>query len=124
MTTFVYDPSQNHVRSYLNGVHVSTVAQGAVNLTGAGPFKVVGYSSNVGLPANGYLDEFRLYDHALTDAEVANLYTWTNACPTTTTTTTTTSTTTTTLPDHCRNQVMDDDESGVDCGGSCPPCGP
>jgi hypothetical protein len=103
---------------------VSTVLQGAVNLTGAGPFKVVGYSSNVGLPANGSIDEFRLYARALTDQDVANLYTWTNACPTTTTTTTTTSTTTTTLPPHCGNEVTDGDESGIDCGGSCPPCGP
>jgi cysteine-rich repeat protein len=122
MTTFVYDPAQGQVRGYLNGVRVSTVAQSAVNLSGAGPFKIVGYATNVGLPANGSIDEFRLYDHALTDQEVANLYTWTNACPTTTTTTTTTSTTTTTLPDHCSNEVMDDDESGIDCGGSCPPC--
>jgi len=117
MTTFVYDPAQNEVRGYANGVRVSTVAQGAVNLTGTGPFKVVGYSSNVGLPANASMDEFRLYARALTDQDVANLYTWTNACPITTSTATR-------LPAHCGIEVTDGDESGIDCGGSCPPCGP
>lgn len=33
-----------------------------------------GYGTNVGLPSNGYLDEFRLYSRALTAAEVAQLY--------------------------------------------------
>jgi cysteine-rich repeat protein len=122
MTTFVYDPTQNHVRGYLNGVLVTTVAQTAPNLTGTGPLKVVGYSTNVGMPANGYLDEFRVYNRALTDQDVANLYAWTNTCPTTTTTTT--SSTTTTLPAHCENLIVDGDETGIDCGGSCPPCGP
>ncbi|OGQ81298.1 MAG: hypothetical protein A2289_08725 [Deltaproteobacteria bacterium RIFOXYA12_FULL_58_15] len=27
------------------------------------------------------------------------------------------------LPDSCRDDVMDGDETGVDCGGSCHPCG-
>ena len=58
-----------------------------------------------------------------TDQDVANLYTWTNACPITTTTTSTSSTTTTTIPDHCTNESMDEDETGIDCGGSCLPCG-
>ena len=26
------------------------------------------------------------------------------------------------IPDHCTNNVQDDDETGVDCGGSCPAC--
>jgi len=110
MTTFVYDPAQNQVRGYVNGALVTTVGQGAVNLTGTGPFKLVGYASNIGLPPNASIDEFRLYGRALTDQEVANLYTWTNACPV--------------PPPHCGNEVMDGNESGIDCGGSCPPCGP
>jgi len=27
------------------------------------------------------------------------------------------------LPSHCRNCIQDDDETGIDCGGSCYPCG-
>ncbi|TND06967.1 MAG: hypothetical protein FD123_3431 [Bacteroidetes bacterium] len=74
MCTYVYDPTLANIKGYLNGVLVSTVAQGAVNLTGAGPLKVMGYSANVGAPAGGMLDEFRLYSRALTAAEVLQLY--------------------------------------------------
>lgn len=74
MNTFVYDAGSNNVKAYLDGVLVSTVAQTAPNLTGTGPFKVVGYSSNVGMPLNGHLDEFRVYSHALSAADVAQLY--------------------------------------------------
>lgn len=74
MITFVYDPTLGNLKGYLNGVLVSTVAQGAVNLTGTGPLKVMGYSTNVGAPAGGLIDEFRLYNHALTAAEVMELY--------------------------------------------------
>lgn len=74
MITFVYDPTLGNLKGYLNGILVSTVAQGAVNLTGTGPFKVMGYSTNVGAPAGGLIDEFRLYSHALTAAEVLELY--------------------------------------------------
>ncbi len=71
--TFVYDNTLNQVRAYLDGVLVSTVAQGVVNLTGAGPFKVNGYSTNIGSPLNGHFDEFRLFNRALSPAEVLSL---------------------------------------------------
>jgi Concanavalin A-like lectin/glucanases superfamily/Secretion system C-terminal sorting domain len=74
MNTFVYDATLNQVRAYLDGVLVNTVTQTAPNLTGTGPFKVVGYSANVGMPLNGHLDEFRLYSHALSTADVLQLY--------------------------------------------------
>jgi hypothetical protein len=74
MTTFVYDASQNNIKGYLDGVLITTVAQTAPNLTGTGPFKVMGYGSNVGAPLNGHLDEFRVYSHALSAADVAQLY--------------------------------------------------
>lgn len=70
---FVYDATLNQVRGYLNGVLVTTVAQTAPNITGTGPFKVMGYSSNVGAPAGGMLDEFRVYSRALTPSEIAQL---------------------------------------------------
>ncbi len=74
MTTFVYDPTLGDIKGYLNGVLVTTVAQSSANIVGTGPLKVMGYSTNVGSPAGGKLDEFRLYDRALTAAEVAQLY--------------------------------------------------
>jgi len=74
MTTFVYDASLNNIKGYLDGVLVTTVAQTAPNLTGTGPFKVMGYASAVGAPVNGHLDEFRVYSHALSAADVAQLY--------------------------------------------------
>lgn len=70
-TTFVYDHTVAEVRGYLDGVLVTTVAQGAVNLTGTGPLKVMGYATNVGAPVDGLLDDFRVYNRALSVAEVA-----------------------------------------------------
>lgn len=74
MSTFVYDASLNQVRGYLDGMLVTTVAQGAVNMTGTGPLKVIGYGTNVGMPVNGHLDEYRFYSRALTQAEITQLY--------------------------------------------------
>ncbi|MCU0440152.1 MAG: putative Ig domain-containing protein [Raineya sp.] len=70
---FVYDNTTNQVKAYLNGVLVSTVAQGTPNVTGTGPLKVMGYDNRVGAPAGGKLDEFRVYRRALSDAEIAAL---------------------------------------------------
>jgi hypothetical protein len=80
MTTFVYDQPNNQVRGYLDGALVSTVAQTAPNVAGAGPLKVMGYSTNVGAPAGGALDEFRVYRRALSDTEITDLYTATSTC--------------------------------------------
>lgn|GEM_PF-1882179 len=71
--TFVYDNTLNNVKAYLNGVLVNTVAQGAVNITGGGPFKLGGYSSNSGLAPGSKMDEFRVYNRALSASEVAGL---------------------------------------------------
>ncbi len=73
MTTFVYDSLTSNVYGYLNGVLVSTVAQTTINLTGTGPMKVGSYNTNTGLPAGGLMDEFRLYDRALSATEVLEL---------------------------------------------------
>ncbi|MFN8395759.1 MAG: T9SS type A sorting domain-containing protein [Bacteroidia bacterium] len=75
---YVYDQSLNQIRAYLNGVLVSTVAQTAPNVTGTGPFKVVGYNTNVGAPAGGMLDDFRVYNRALTPQEVMSIVTGTS----------------------------------------------
>lgn len=73
ITTFVYDAMTSDIRGYLDGVLVNTVPQSGIFIGGTGPFKVGGYSTNVGLPAGGKLDEFRFYSRALTAAEVAQL---------------------------------------------------
>lgn len=71
--TFVYDNTLNNVKAYLDGVLINTVAQTTPNLTGIGPFKVVGYGSNVGTPAGGLLDDFRIYSRALSVGEVLDI---------------------------------------------------
>lgn len=79
MTTFVYDTSAGAVLGYVNGVLQTTVAQSAPVISSlSGPFKVNGYGSNVGLPAAGLMDEFRVYSRALNAAEIMDLYTLTS----------------------------------------------
>lgn len=74
MTTFVYDQSLNNVKGYLNGVLVTTVAQTAPNMTGTGPLKVGGYSTNNGHAPGALMDEFRFYNRPLSQAEITLLY--------------------------------------------------
>ncbi|MEO5643612.1 MAG: T9SS type A sorting domain-containing protein, partial [Bacteroidia bacterium] len=73
ITTFVYDMPNNQLLAYVNGILVSTVAQTTIAINGAGPFKVGAYSSNSGLPATSLMDEFRLYNRALSLAEIQSL---------------------------------------------------
>lgn len=73
LTTFVYDMPNNQIRSYVNGVLISTVAQTTVSINGPGPFKVGGYSSSTNLPSGSFMDEFRLYNRALSLAEIQSL---------------------------------------------------
>lgn len=73
-TTFVYDSTLGNIKSYVDGVLNSTVAQlAALNISGAGPFKVGGYSGSSGLLGTGLLDDFRIYNRALSAQEVADL---------------------------------------------------
>ncbi len=71
--TFVYDMPNNQIRAYLDGVLVNTVAQGALNILGPGPFKVGGYGNNSGLNPGGFMDEFQIYNRALPVSEVEDL---------------------------------------------------
>jgi hypothetical protein len=73
LTTFVYDMPNNEIRSYVNGVLNQTVAQSFVSISGSGLFKVGGYSTSSSLPNNSLMDEFRLYDRALSVAEIQSL---------------------------------------------------
>ncbi|MBL0015843.1 MAG: T9SS type A sorting domain-containing protein [Bacteroidetes bacterium] len=74
MNTFVYDMGLGNIKAYLNGVLVNTVAQTGPTIAGAGPLKVVGYSGNVGAPAGGKLDDFRVYNRALNAQEILDIY--------------------------------------------------
>ena len=69
-TTFVYDAIAGNIKAYLDGVLVNTVSQPPLSIIGTDPFKVSGYSSTVGLPAGGLMDEFSIYSRALSSTEV------------------------------------------------------
>lgn len=72
---WVYDSTVPEIRTYLNGVKIGTIPQGtATGINGTASFKVGGYSASQSLLPNGVLDEFRLYNRALSDAEIAS--TW------------------------------------------------
>ncbi|RKY98508.1 MAG: hypothetical protein DRQ13_03470, partial [Ignavibacteriae bacterium] len=68
---FVYDSSVPEIRAYVNGVFQIAIAQVALDINGTAPFKVGGYSTSSGLESGGLLDEFRYYNRALDDAEIA-----------------------------------------------------
>lgn len=78
VTHLVYDSVAGEIRAYVNGVLKTTVAQvfSPITVGGTGTLKIGGYSSDlvdqalVGLPENGLLDEFRLYNRALSLAEI------------------------------------------------------
>jgi hypothetical protein len=71
---FVYDATIPDVKAYVNGALALTVPQVALNINGAGPFKVGGYSTSAGMSPGSVMDEFRYYSRALDAAEV--LATW------------------------------------------------
>ena len=71
---WVHDAAAGVTKGYLNGVLTTTVNQTAPNITGTANLKVAAYATSGGLPAGGFMDEFRMYGYALTDAEI--LQTW------------------------------------------------
>jgi hypothetical protein len=73
LNTFVYDNVAGNLKGYRDGVLQTTVVTAAPTIAGTGPFKVGGYGANVGLPLGGLMDEFRLYNRALSPAEVLEL---------------------------------------------------
>ncbi len=75
VTTFVRDAVAGTIKAYVDGVLVNTVTTAISPLTAStADFRVGGgYSSNVGLPDGGLMDEFRFYTRALSAAEVATL---------------------------------------------------
>ena len=69
---WVYDSALMEIRGYLDGVEVSVTPQTSPpTILGTGPLKVGGYSTSTALAAGGVMDEFRLYNRALSASEIA-----------------------------------------------------
>jgi hypothetical protein len=71
---FVYDSSVPNISVYVNGSFVNSVAQPALNISSSGSLRIGGYSGEAGtgtIPLNSKMDEFRFYNRALTDDEIA-----------------------------------------------------
>jgi hypothetical protein len=69
---FVYDSTASEIRTYVNGVFQSAVAQTPLNLNAAVPFKVGSYGTASSIPVGTLLDEFRVYSRALSATEITN----------------------------------------------------
>ncbi len=76
---FVYDPTIPAIKGYVNGVLNTTIAQTANMVLTGTDFTVGGQAASVGLPVGGKIDEFRLYNRALSAAEIAS--TWNITLP-------------------------------------------
>ncbi len=73
INTFVYDNVAGNIKAYRDGILVNTVSQPPLNIIGtAGQFQIGTYNSNSGskLQNGEKLDEFRIYNRALSPAEV------------------------------------------------------
>ncbi len=78
VVTFVYTGTS--IKWYKNGVLGGTVSESTTAITGAGPFYVGVYNGGYpGLPTGNLMDEFRMYNRALSDAEVT--LTWNQQLP-------------------------------------------
>lgn len=73
--TFVYDAPSLTIKAYVDGVLINTVSVAApIVINPGGNTMLVGTSLNSTiLPAGGLLDEFRLYNRALSAGEVTNI---------------------------------------------------
>ncbi len=79
VVTFVFTGTS--IKYYINGALTGTVAESIGAITGSGPFYVGTYNASGygGLPAGSLMDEFRMYNRALSDAEVGS--TWNQQLP-------------------------------------------
>jgi len=69
----VYDNSLQNIKAYLNGVLKTTVAQSAPLVFNGALFKLGTYGTSTGMKAGMTMDEFGLFNRAITDAEIASL---------------------------------------------------
>ena len=83
VTHFVYDSIGGVILAYVNGVWVPPlIGQAPLTISafpGGGPFLVGAYSPNRGINAGAILDEFRMYNRALSAAEITA--TWDQSLP-------------------------------------------
>jgi len=63
-----------NIKIYLNGLQVASVANPNAALAGTSYSVGIGRDPGFGFPFNGLLDEIRVYNRALTPAEIARLY--------------------------------------------------
>jgi hypothetical protein len=76
----VYDSTTSTIAGYRNGVRLVTGTWASPSVTGAGPFKIAGYSTAANsLVSGAKMDEFRLYSRALDSTEIAQ--TWNHTLP-------------------------------------------
>ncbi|MGO4707999.1 LamG-like jellyroll fold domain-containing protein [Chryseobacterium sp. 2TAF14] len=69
----VYDSSLQNIKAYLNGVLKTTVTQSTPLVFNGALFKLGTYAGNTGMKAGMTMDEFGLFNRAITDAEIASL---------------------------------------------------
>lgn len=73
--TYVFNSVTSDIRAYVNGVLTLTVPQSTVvPFVSTGTLKVGGYSGTAAIPTGGVMDEFRLYNRALTALEVDQVW--------------------------------------------------
>ncbi len=78
--TYVFDNVTSDIKAYVNGVLTVTVPQATVvPFVSTGTLKVGGNPGNTSLPTGGVMDEFRLYNRALTAPEIT--LTWNQTLP-------------------------------------------
>src|SRR5574343_757395 len=70
-----YNDTTKELKGYLNGTLNKTVTlTTSPNTTSTGTLKVCGYSSNVGLPSGGLMDNFMVFNHAVSASDVTKLF--------------------------------------------------
>ncbi|MCB0481573.1 MAG: T9SS type A sorting domain-containing protein [Flavobacteriales bacterium] len=75
MIHFVHDATANVIRGYKDGVLVTSVSQtSGMSITSGTGFQIGGYASNTGIATGAKMDEFRLYNRALTASEITTTY--------------------------------------------------
>ena len=77
VNTLVYDGTAQEIRSYLNGVLDVTVVQATTPIFNGTDFKVGGYSTSGGILTGTSIDDFRIYNRALSPSEIMQIA---NAC--------------------------------------------
>lgn len=72
---FTYNDTTKELKGYLNGTLNKTVTlTTSPNTSSTGTLKVCGYSSNVGLPSGGLMDNFMVFNRAVSASEVTKLF--------------------------------------------------